>query len=224
MTPLAGLRRRAGVELAFLAVATALFLGLVPARPLWADVGLALGALALVAGSARETRERFWDPPPDPWRERAWRSTRLLLVVTAAGTLVFWLLAGTSTDAARGVADVRHGRLLPPGFVVALGLFVPWAWLQQALVQFYLLGRMRALLPKGPRLAPVGLTALAFGAVHLPDWPLALLATAAGLVWSYAYQRDRILAPIALSHALLGTTYFAWVRGHDLLLAVRHAP
>jgi hypothetical protein len=39
----------------------------------------------------------------------------------------------------------------------------------------------------------------------------------AGVVWSSFYLRDRFLPPIALSHAVLGTTYFYWVRGQDLL-------
>jgi membrane protease YdiL (CAAX protease family) len=54
-------------------------------------------------------------------------------------------------------------------------------------------------------------------AVHLPDRELALLTAAAGIVWSWVYQRDRVLMPVALSHALLGTTYFAWVRGRDVV-------
>ena len=31
------------------------------------------------------------------------------------------------------------------------------------------------------------------------------------------YLGARRLLPIALSHAVLGTAYFAWVRGEDLL-------
>jgi hypothetical protein len=30
-------------------------------------------------------------------------------------------------------------------------------------------------------------------------------------------MRDRQLLPIALSHAVLGTTYFYWVRDQDLI-------
>jgi hypothetical protein len=36
-------------------------------------------------------------------------------------------------------------------------------------------------------------------------------------VWSWYYLRDRQLLPIAFSHAVLGTTYFYWVRGQDLI-------
>jgi len=38
------------------------------------------------------------------------------------------------------------------------------------------------------------------------------------------YQRDRAVLPVALSHAVLGTTYFAWVRGRELSLALLPAP
>jgi membrane protease YdiL (CAAX protease family) len=68
------------------------------------------------------------------------------------------------------------------------------------------------------------LTGLGYGAVHLPDWEVALLAGAAGILWSFAYQRDRVLLPIACSHAILGATYFSWVRGGGISLALLPAP
>jgi membrane protease YdiL (CAAX protease family) len=57
-----------------------------------------------------------------------------------------------------------------------------------------------------------------FGAVHLPDVELTVLTSVGGAVWSWYYLRDRCLAPIAVSHAVLGTTYYYWIRGDDLLL------
>jgi membrane protease YdiL (CAAX protease family) len=62
-----------------------------------------------------------------------------------------------------------------------------------------------------------GVNGVLFGAVHLPEWDLTLVTVVAGSVWSWYYLRDRYLAPIALSHAVLGTTYFYWVRGRDLV-------
>jgi hypothetical protein len=43
------------------------------------------------------------------------------------------------------------------------------------------------------------------------------LARVAGWLWSYYYLRARRLGPIALSHAVLGTAYFSWLRGENLL-------
>lgn len=56
---------------------------------------------------------------------------------------------------------------------------------------------------------------LAYGAVHVPEWDVALVTVAGGVVWSHAFQRDRSVLPIALSHALLGSAYFYWVRHSD---------
>lgn len=213
MRPAPGLRGRTAIELAILGLGAGLLLGLAPVRPPWVDPALALGAAGLVAASARETRARFWGAPAEPWGSRARRAVRFLLPVTLAGLVVCAVWAAGPGR--------RPARLLAPDSLVAFGLFLPWAWLQEFLVQFYLLGRMRVLCAGRGDLAPVGLTALAFGAVHLPDWRLALLAAALGAVWSEAYRRHRVLLPVAASHAALGTAYFTWVRGHDLLRLLR---
>lgn len=216
------LRRQAAVELGTLGASTAPFLILVPDRPLWMDIGLALLALALVGLSARQTHERFWGPLKGGWALRFQRSTRLVLGSSVPVALAFaaYAAAGVEPWSVRAVL----GRLFGAGFWGTLGLFVPWALVQQTLFQFYLLGRLRALLSLTSPLVPAVVTGVGYGAVHLPDWELALLTAAAGILWSYAYQRDRVLLPIALSHALLGTTYFAWVRSRELSLALLPAP
>jgi membrane protease YdiL (CAAX protease family) len=73
------------------------------------------------------------------------------------------------------------------------------------------------LLPASSLAAPAVNGAL-FGAVHLPDLEITALTTVGGAVWSWYYLRDRRLLPIAISHAVLGTTYYFWIRGEDLLL------
>ena len=35
-------------------------------------------------------------------------------------------------------------------------------------------------------------------------------------VWSYAYLREQQLLPLALSHAVLGSTFYYFVAGRDL--------
>jgi membrane protease YdiL (CAAX protease family) len=200
------IRRRVGFELATLAVLTTLFLVLVPERPISVDLGLALLAVGVVALTARDTREHVWGAPLVPPGERLRHSTRHLLIGTAAVTLFF---------AASRI--VRGGQLLEPTLFMAIVLFVPWALLQQALFQFYLLGRVRALLAGASPVVVAGVNGVLFGAVHLPEWDLTLVTVVAGSVWSWYYLRDRYLAPIALSHAVLGTTYFYWVRGRDLV-------
>jgi membrane protease YdiL (CAAX protease family) len=200
------IRGRVSVELAVLALGTLLFLTVLPRRPVVLDVALALFALSLVATTARDTRERVWGSPAAPFGERARHSTRRVLIATAVVLPLFgaWRV-------------ISGGQLITPTFALALIVFVPWAYLQQALFQFYLLGRVRALLAGTPPGAVAVANGLLFGLVHLPHWDVAAVTVVAGTVWSWYYLRDRYLTPIALSHAVLGTTYFYWVRGEDLV-------
>jgi membrane protease YdiL (CAAX protease family) len=200
------IRSRVIVELGGLAVGAALFLVVVPQRPIFLDLALALLALGLVAATARDTRERVWGTPSRPFAEGARHSTRHLLIGTAAVVPLFaaWRV-------------VSGGQLVTPTFFGALIIFVPWAYLQQALFQFYLLGRVQALLGGAPSLVVAAVNGVLFGVLHLPDWDLTVVTIVAGSVWSWYYLRDRYLPPIAVSHAVLGTTYFYWIRGQDLV-------
>lgn len=213
------LRRRVALELGTIAVATALYLSLVPERPFGVDAALALLALGAVAWSAGETRVRVWGPAPGPKAERLARSAHRMAALTLPVVALFatWSIArGVLGD--RGWAAAVAG-LAPPTLVATLPLYAVWALAQQALFQFYLLGRLRALLPAMPPLVLVVANGVLFGAVHLPDWGLAVLTAAAGAVWSDCYRRHRVLLPVALSHAALGVTYYYWVLDTDLLLA-----
>ena len=199
-------RRRIALELGVLAVLATLFLVLVPERPILVDAGLALLAVGLIALTAQETRERVWGAQPDAPAGRFRHAACHLLLGTAAVALLFaaWRIA-------------VGGPLLKPTLFTAFVLFVPWALLQQTLFQFYLLGRLRALLVSTPPLVVATVNGLLFGGVHLPEWDVTLVTIVGGSAWSWYYLHDRRLVPIALSHAVLGTTYFCWVRGQDLV-------
>jgi hypothetical protein len=207
------LRRRAAAELAVLAALTTLYVALLPRRPSGLDVGLALLGLALVGLTARETRARFWGPAPTSPADRRRHCLLHMLVGTAAVALLFAVVgAALAVHEGTGVA----ARLLRPTLLAALILFVPWAAAQQTLFQFYVLGRLRALLPGTPPAALAALNGLLFGLVHVPEWDVTLITVVGGAVWSWNYLGDRCLAPLALSHAVMGATYFHWVRGRDL--------
>lgn len=213
------IRRRVALELAVLAVLAPLYLALLPERPPGLDLGLALTAFGLIGLSAKRAREQIWGPPAAPGPARVGRATVRLLVLSLPVALGFAVHGAVRVHLEGGGWNEVLARLFRPPFFAALVLFVPWALLQQTLFQFYLLGRLKALLP---RAAPLGLACangILFGAVHLPDWELALLAVAAGTVWSHSYYRDRSLLATSLSHALLGTTYFYWARDRDLVRA-----
>jgi hypothetical protein len=197
------------LELATLAVLTPIYLLVLPRRPVWLDAGLGLAAVVVVAATARHTREQIWSPPATERRDRVRRSWRDMLIATSAVALLF-AIVGSWTG--------HPGSLFKATMLGALVLFTPWAALQQVLFQFYLLGRLRALIPASSPLTLAAMNGLLFGAVHLPDVELTVLTSVGGAVWSWYYVRDRCLAPIAMSHAVLGTAYYYWIRGEDLLL------
>jgi CAAX prenyl protease-like protein len=203
------LRSRVAFELATLALLTSVYLLVVPHRPVWLDAGLGLVGLALVAATARNTREHIWGAPATDRRQRLRRSWRHMLIATSGVALIFALI-GSWTGRARP--------LFTATMLGALVFFTLWATLQQVLFQFYLLGRLRVVIPASPPVTLAVMNGLLFGAVHLPDVEVTVLTSIAGAVWSWYYLRDRCLGPIAMSHAVLGTAYYYWIRGDDLLL------
>jgi membrane protease YdiL (CAAX protease family) len=216
--PSRGVRRRVALELAVLAAAASLVLALVRDRPPVLEVGLALLGLGLVGLSAKDTRDRVWGPPAAPRAVRARRAARQMTVVTLAGLVVFAAVGAWPLLWSTGAWGQVGERLFRPTALAALVLFVPWALVQQTLFQFYLLGRLRALAPGARPSLVAAANGLLFGLVHLPDWEVTALTVLGGSIWSLSYLRDRCLAPVALSHAALGTTYFCWVRDTDLAL------
>src|SRR5207249_2304443 len=112
-------------------------------------------------------------PPADMARCRA---TRHLVVGTSAVALLF-AIVGSWTG--------RPGSLFKATMLGALVFFTPWAALQQMLFQFYLLGRLRVLIPASPALTLAAMNGVLFGTVHLPDVELTVLTSIGGAVWSW---------------------------------------
>jgi membrane protease YdiL (CAAX protease family) len=209
------LRRWIALELGLLAGLTLAFLSLVPERPLALNLALALLALLLLLANGRFTRERVWarfpaDGEPSGRGRSAWASSALITGLV----LALFLAAGLLLGYREGGWSEAGRRVLNPQMLLALLLYLPWALLQQALFQLYLLGRLLVLIG-----APgaVLLTGLAYSLVHLPHAAVTAATALAGVVWTGIYYRDRRLLPIAVSHALLGAAFFYWVLGLDLL-------
>jgi membrane protease YdiL (CAAX protease family) len=206
-------RRGIGLELGVLAAAALLFFALFSERPGYVDPLLALLALGLIAASAQRSRD-IWQRTPIAVEPRqaaraAWREALLFTAVALAVVATLGGVLGYATDGWRGA-----GQRLGNGQVAfACILYVPWALLQQFLLQFYLAGRLQVLLPF--RLAIVS-TALAFSAVHFPRVLVMALTVVAGAFWAMNYYRYRRLLPLAVSHALLGSTVHYWILGRDL--------
>ena len=211
------LKRRLLAELLLLGVLTIIFLAVFPRRPIYIDGLLALFALSLIAANARFTRNSVWVhfPPTDDQRTRVRRSYTLVGAVTIPVILAFAAIGLKLGHRVFGW-EGAWARLANWHLLVAFFLYLPWALLQQFLFQFYLLGRLLTLLP-----SPVAVfaTGMAYSLVHLPEVGLALASAPAGIFWTFLYRRDRLLLPLGLSHALLGSTFYYWVYGRDLFMA-----
>lgn len=207
-------KRNVAVELCVLAALTCGFLLVFPQRPMFADAGLALFALMLLALNARYTKHVIWGqfPSASPRRFRVRKTC--LFVGSATGVVVMGMFAtGLALGYIEGGWDTAEQRVGNWRVLVALVLYLPWALLQQTLFQFYLLGRLLTLFPAG---VAVAVTGIAYGLVHLPDIGIAAVTVVAGVFWTAVYYRYRVLTPLALSHALLGPTFYYWVYGQDL--------
>ncbi len=210
------LQRRVAVELLVLGGLSSGFLALFPRRPISVDLGLALFALSLVLLNASYTRTHIWGQWPFEGERIGWRRCVLPTALVTAAAIVLLLFVGIAIGYQGAGWPGAKARILHPYITTAVLLYLPWAWLQQTLFQFYLLGRVRTLCPSFHPLAQSALNGLIFGAVHSADIWLVLLTALGGTLWSFLYLRYRRLWPLAVSHALVGTTFYYWVYGYDL--------
>ena len=211
------LRKRVALELLTLALLAVCFLVLFPSRTVLIDFVLACFALLLVGLNARYTRGVIWDQWPIPEGRDRWRQSLATTgAITLAGLVVLLILgSGFAYESGDWVAVVD--RILNPGLVLAATLYLPWAFVQQVLCQFYLLGRLRTLLPAAPLPLLAAVNGFTFALVHLPDVVSVVGAALGGTAWSMVYLRYRVLLPLAASHALLGSALYYWLLGRDLV-------
>lgn len=102
---------------------------------------------------------------------------------------------------------------LPPGAPIVFLAYPAWALVQQFALQALVAGNFDRL--GAPRPLTVLVTGLLFGLAHAPDWPLAVVCAATGLVWAALYLRTRNLWPLALCHAWLGALAYYWLLERD---------
>jgi hypothetical protein len=210
-------RRKVVLELGIITVLTTVFLWLFPKRSPAVDVGLAGFALVCLGVSAAYTKKVIWAQSSPPVAEnRFGRCVRVLLWVTVPTALLFVLIGGIIAFNSGGGWPAVARRVFNWRILAAFGCYLPWALMQQTLLQFYLLGRLLVLFPKRFLLVPMMVTGTCFGLVHLPDVWTALVTVAAGAVWSFIYYRYRLLLPLAFSHAALGSAFYYGIFGHDL--------
>jgi membrane protease YdiL (CAAX protease family) len=209
-------RAKAAAELGVIAILTAVFLLVFPRRNPLVDVGLAGFALVCLAVSARYTKRVIWAASPPPVEGNRFRRCMVVtLWVTIPPALLFLVIGGIVAYSYGGWPAVV-GRVFNWRILAAFGCYLPWALMQQTLLQFYLLGRLLALFGKRLLAVPLLITGTCFGLVHLPDLWTALVTVASGVVWSFIYYRYRQLLPLAFSHAALGSAFYYGLFGHDL--------
>ena len=213
------LRFRVATELIVLAILTALFLLFVPQDPGTKQgiyIGMALVGLGLVGFTARETEERIWGPVSSPPFDRVRRCAINVSILTIPPAIGFFILGAAGRYFEIGPLK-QACPMISVHFLLALLFYLPWALLQQTLFQFYLLGRLRALLPFASPFTISVINGVLYGLCHLPNPSVTIVTIIGGIFWSYSYHRDRYVIPIAISHAVLAATFFYWLQGRDVI-------
>src|ERR1041385_1551484 len=132
-------RRKVAGELLILGVLSSGFLALFPRRPIFVDLGLALFALGLILLNANYTRVQLWGQwPVEVGCAGWWRGFFVTMTLTMLVMLGFAVVGAVIGYQGAGWSGVK-ARILHPYLPTAVLLYLPWAWLQQTLFQFYLL-------------------------------------------------------------------------------------
>lgn len=129
-------------------------------------------------------------------RTREWGFTRKALAGAARHTAVWTTLAVAGILIAGALAGTIHDRR---DFLGSLFYLTLWGGAQQWVLQT---GVLRDCQRAAGRAPGIGIAALLFGLVHMPNVFLAVMTTIGGLMWCAIYDRYPNILPLALSHAL----------------------
>jgi membrane protease YdiL (CAAX protease family) len=157
----------------------------------WLVEGRAARAFVFIPGAVVVALTIWHDSRHGGWGF-AWRALMPGLRVTLAVTLLLGLLT-LATGAAIGTLHDRRD------FLGHLAPLVLWGGAQQWVLQTVVLREAQR---ATSRQAGIVVTALLFGAVHLPNPFLAPVTAGAAIVWCSIYDRYPNVVPLALSHAL----------------------
>lgn len=117
------------------------------------------------------------------------------------------------------LALVGHQRgllVLHPHMLWLFAAYPLWGWVQQYMVQGLVAGNLiRLTNGRANGLIITLAAAVAFGAVHVPEWELVAATFALGLVATPIYLRWRNLWPLGVLHGWLGALAYFWVLGRD---------
>jgi membrane protease YdiL (CAAX protease family) len=123
-------------------------------------------------------------------------------------------LVAAASLAGMAAVGAAQGSLRADASVLPLLVLYPaWGLTQQTLVQGML---TRHLAAAGlPAVAVVPLASVAFGLVHVPNWPLVGATTALGGAFAALYLRDGNVWPLGLYHGVLGAAFYVWALDRD---------
>lgn len=193
-------------------------------RPLWEILAvLATGGLFLLFENVLDLKLAFLVPCVIGWtaylvlrlrREPALAAQWGIRIdnVKSAGPPIAGAFA-LGLAALFAVHAVLGGGAIPRGAWVLFLIYPVWSFIQQFVLQSLVALNLERI--GLPRFAVVPIAATLFGLAHLPDWPLAALCAAAGLVWTALFLKWRHLPLLALSHAWLGALAYYWVLRRD---------
>jgi len=170
--------------------------------------GVAMGAAAVALTAVFAIFGIRWDNLPS-----ALRAVGGLTVAFAASIEIAAVARATLTGDWTTFAGLAWAGSTRNGVLVHLAFYTLWAPLQQWFMLGYFNTRIRkgiAASGRGPasgRVLAAGLTGLAFGALHIPAWPLVAVTFAGGCAYGWLFQRDRNrnLFVLGLAHGLVGT-------------------
>lgn len=146
----------------------------------------------------------------ESWRDYGVRADNL---GAALGPALAWTALAAAAIA--GWALARGASAWRPALLALLPLYPVWGFVQQLIFQGILHRRLLLLLSSRP--AALVLTAAAFGLVHWGDGTLVVLTAAAGLVWSWLFQRVPNVIALGISHGILGALAYPFLLGRDPL-------
>ena len=165
----------------------------------------------------------------DLWRSKealyslGFRKDNLLTAfkLVAVPTLVLGIVIVTTGLYKGRLIDLPLLQLLLKRFLIIL----PWGLFQQGMFQCVFNRRLCMALGKGWK--TIVLNGLCFGLIHLPGLVMTTITTAAGIGWSWAYQRQPNIWVLVISHAFLSSlaqTFLPgeWTHGFRVGMAYYH--
>lgn len=129
-------------------------------------------------------------------RTREWGFARAPLAGAARQSAIWTALAVGAIFLAGAAAGTIHDRRDFLGSLVYLTL---WGGAQQWVLQTAVLRDCQHASGRAPG---IGIAALLFGLVHMPNVFLAVMTTIGALIWCAIYDRYPNILPLAVSHAL----------------------